>query len=155
VLAAVLGDESGSRMYWELVDAGRVEHASLTHYEYLAAGCFMTYLSCDPAHTADNMRRVLSIFRQAEAEGVAAEEIDQVKSKINSRLVLGGEKPSGRLFTVGNNWLQRREYRTVAEEIADVDAVTAADVARVLAKYPLTRSTTLTIGPLEHVDPPE
>ncbi len=48
ILATVLGDDSGSRLYWELVDPGLAEHCSLHHHEYLNAGMFLTYMSCDP-----------------------------------------------------------------------------------------------------------
>ena len=38
VLATVLGDDSGSRMYWALVDPGKAEHASLHHSDYHGVG---------------------------------------------------------------------------------------------------------------------
>src|SRR5262249_4529227 len=73
----------------------------------------------------------------------------QAKSKINSRVVLGSERPRGRLFIVGGNWMQRREYRTVKDDSQAIEAVTDDDLRAVLAKYPLSVSTTLAIGPLE------
>ena len=68
LLTTMLGDDSGSRLYWELVDPGLAEHASLHHYEYMGAGAFLTYLSCDPEFAADNLKRVLKVYRQAEME---------------------------------------------------------------------------------------
>lgn len=41
------------------------------------------------------------------------------------------------------------------DELEAVAAVTLDDVVAVLAKYPLTRSTTVTIGPLERVAAPQ
>ena len=38
LLATILGDDSGSRLFWELVDPGLAEHASLGHYEYQGTG---------------------------------------------------------------------------------------------------------------------
>ncbi len=57
LLATVLGDDSGSRLYWELVDPGLAEHASLSHREYQGAGVFMTYMSCEPEHAAGNLQQ--------------------------------------------------------------------------------------------------
>lgn len=74
-------------------------------------------------------------------------ELEQAKSKVRSRLVLSSERPRGRLFSVGSDWLYRREYRPVAEELATIAAVSLDDVSAVLAKYPLERNATITIGP--------
>ena len=117
LLATVLGDDSGSRLYWELVDPGLAEHASLSHGEHQGAGMMMTYMSCDPEHAADNLQRILNVYRRAEAEGVTAAELEQAKSKIRSRIVLSSERPRGRLFAVGSDWVYRREYRPTAARL--------------------------------------
>ncbi len=155
LLTTMLGDDSGSRLYWELVDPGIAEHASLHHYEYMGAGTFLTYLSCDPEYTADNMQRVLKIYRQAEQSGFTAAELSQAKSKINSRLVLGSERPRGRLFSVGTNWTHRQKYRSVKDDLDTIEAVTLEQVAAVLARYPLSRSTAIAIGPLDTLVAPK
>ena len=154
LMTTILGDDSGSRLYWELVDPGLAEHASLHHYEYMGAGAFLTYLSCDPEFAADNLRRVLKIYREAEKHGFKSEELTQAKSKINSRIVLGSERPRGRLFAVGTNWTHRRAYRSVADDLEAIEAVTLEQVAAVLARYPLTRSTSIAVGPLAQLTAP-
>jgi predicted Zn-dependent peptidase len=151
LLATVLGDDTGSRFYWELVDSGLAEPAALGPCEYEGAGLFMTYLSCAPQHTADNLKRIAGIFRGAEAVGVSAEELQQAKNKISSRVVLSGERPRGRLFALGSDWVQRREYLSIRDDLDAVAAVTPDDISAILARYPLSRSTTVTIGPLEEL----
>jgi len=154
LLATILGDDSGSRLYWQLVDTGAAEHASLGHYDYQGAGVFMTYTSSDPEGTAENLRIIRQIYAEAEATGVTPAELNLAKSKINSRVVLASEKPRARLFNVGFNWMCRNEYRTVRHDLESIDAVSVADIARVLAQYPLTRGTTFCIGPLTDVTKP-
>ncbi len=154
LLCMVLGDDSGSRLYWELVDPGLAEHASLSHGEHQGAGMMMTYMSCEPQQAADNLQRIFNVYRQAETAGVTAAELEQAKNKIRSRIVLSGERPRGRLFAVGNDWVYRREYRPIDAELSAVAGVTVDDLAAVLAKYPLTRPTTVTIGPLAELPPP-
>ncbi len=149
VLATILGDDSGSRLYWALVDSGLADQASLTHYDYQGTGLFMTYLSCEAKETAGNLDQIATIYRQAEADGVAAAELSQAKNKINSRVVLSSERSRGRLFNVGNNWLQRRIYRSVHDDLELIDAVTRDDAAAVLGRFPLSINTTLAIGPLK------
>ena len=154
LLATILGDDSGSRMYWELTDPGLAESASLGHYEYQGLGMFYTWLSCEPEEAEENLRRLDAIYRQAEAIGVTPDELKQAKNKVKARVVLGSERPRSRLFNLGGNWLQRHEYRTVADDIEALDRVTTDDIRAVLKLYPLTAYSTITVGPLEKVQRP-
>jgi predicted Zn-dependent peptidase len=151
LLATVLGDDSGSRLYWELIDPGLVEHVSLSHCEHQGAGMMMTYMSCEPEQIADNLRRILKVYR--DADGITAAEVEQAKSKVRSRIVLSSERPRGRLFAIGTDWVYRREYQPVESELDAVTALTADNLRGVLAKYPLVTSTVVTIGPLEEMAP--
>jgi predicted Zn-dependent peptidase len=153
VLATVIGDDSGSRLYWALVDSGLAENAVLAHHDYQGAGVFMTYMSCDPEQAQENLDRIAEVYATVQGEGVTAEEVALAKSKINSRVVLGSERPRGRLFTVGSNWIQRHEYRTVRDDLNAIDAITRDDLMDVLARYPLSTNTTLAIGPLAKLTP--
>src|SRR5262249_35025689 len=65
ILSIVLGDDSGSRLYWELVDPGLAEHCSFHHHDYLNAGMFLTYMSCDPEYAAVNLKKVAEVYRAA------------------------------------------------------------------------------------------
>ena len=154
LLATVLGDDSGSRLYWELIDPGLAEHASLSHCEYQGAGMMMTYMSCDPPHAAGNLKRIVDVYRRAESEGIALVELDQAKHKIRSRIVLSSERPRGRLFALGTDWIYRNQYRPVEAELTAVAGVTLDELTVVLAKYPLSRATTVTIGPLAELAAP-
>lgn len=147
LLATVVGDDTGSRYYWELVDPGLVEQASLSHYEFEGAGLFISYFSCEPEDAVDNLDRVRQILQRVQRDGVTAAELAQAKNKVNSRVVLSGERPRGRLFVVGSDWIQRREYRTTQDDLDAVASITLADLEAVLARYTLTDQMTVTIGP--------
>jgi predicted Zn-dependent peptidase len=149
LLATIFGDDSGSRLYWDLVDPGLVESASLGHYEYQGAGMFFTWVSCNPEDAQSNFGRIEELQHQAARDGFTEQELHQAKSKVKSRVVLGSERPRNRLFNVGGNWLQRYEYRSVADDLKALEKVTLDDVHQVLREYPLTQQTTITIGPLE------
>jgi len=151
LLATIVGDDSGSRMYWELTESGFAESASLGHYEYQGLGMFYTWLSCEPEAAEDNLTRLAAIYRAVEAQGVTEVELRQAKNKVKARVVLSSERPRSRLFSVGGNWLQRREYRTVADDLAALERVTASDIQAVLKKYPLSACSTITVGPLESI----
>ena len=53
----------------------------------VATGVICYRMSCDPELTADNLRRILSVYRRAQADGVSQDELEQAKSKTRSRIV--------------------------------------------------------------------
>ena len=137
VLAMLLGDASGSRLYWSLVDTGEAEHAACLHQDYLDAGLFVTQLSCDAADVDPLRERIAGVYAAAAAEGLERAEFERARNKLASRVVLGGEKPRRRLFDVGLDWSHARTYRSVAEQLRLVEHVTLDDVQRVLQAWPL------------------
>jgi predicted Zn-dependent peptidase len=148
ILCTILGDDTGSRLFWSLVDTGDAEFASLGPYEFQGTGVFMTYLACRPEDTKSCLEQVRQIYEGAHRNGVTDAELARAKSKICSDLVRHSESPARRLFSVGGNWLQRREYRTVRETVEAYQSVTCQDVADVLTKYSLLKQTTIAVGPM-------
>ncbi len=53
-MATILGDDSGSRLFWALVDNGAAETAVLFTSEYQECGLIGAYLSCTPEDTVEN-----------------------------------------------------------------------------------------------------
>ena len=117
VLAIVLGDDSGSRLYWELVDPGIAEVAELSHGEYQGAGVFCTQISCAPEDAEEVYERMVEVYETAHAEGITEAELQQAKNKVRSQLVLSSERPSRRMFNVGGDWVYRREYRSLENDL--------------------------------------
>ena len=155
VLSTILGDDKGSRLFWDLIDTGLAENATIGTHEFQHTGIYMTYLACTPDEAVANLQRIADIVRAAETGGVTQEELDQAKNKICAQVVLSAERPANRMFAVGNAWLQRRQYRTIREAVAAYRAVTLADIAAVLEKYPLSENTTVCVGPLTQVTAPQ
>ncbi len=155
IVSAIVGDASGSRLFWELVDPGLADYAEIGTYEFQGTGIYMTFLSCRPEDTTDNLRRLKQVQHKVETDGITAEELSRAKNKITAQIVLGSERSSARLIPVGSGWLQRHEYRTIQEMIDSYQSVTLDDIAASLDKYPLTQNATLTIGPLDDVSQPD
>ncbi len=148
LLSVIVGDEVGSRLYWELVDPGHVDAAELGFSEFEGAGAWMTYLCCRPEEAAANVGRVSDLYAQVNLEGVTAEELARAKSKAAARIVLHSERPMGRLSSLGGNWLYRREYRSVQDDLNALQAISGDEIRRVLTEYPLAQTTTVGVGPL-------
>ncbi len=149
LLASIVGDDSGSRLYWSLVDSGRAEVAAMATYEFEDAGLLMTYLCCAPESAQENLEELLRLQREVAESGVTPRELQLAKSKIVSDILISSERAENRMFGIGGNWLKNRPYLP-AEEVAKLfEAVTLDDVHQVLAEYPLHGGTMLAVGPLD------
>ena len=153
LLTTVLGDHTGSRLYWDLVDPGHAEGADLSYQDYNQAGAYYTFLSCEPEETQANLARVHQVYADVDAHGITEDELNQAKNKVLARSVLRSERPMGRLSSLGFNWTYRRQYIPVADELDLFHRVTLADVRRVLTRFPLSRMTTVTVGPTIDLQP--
>lgn len=152
LLAVIVGDESGSRLYWELVDPGHVEAAELGYNEYEGSGTYLTYVSCTPEQTAKTLEHIRGMYEAVNRDGVTEVELEQAKNKVASRIVLRSERPMGRLSSLGGNWVYRREYRSVEDDLLQVQSISTKDIRELLDVYPLGQTTTATVGPLESLN---
>ena len=151
LLTVIVGDDTNSRLYWELVDPGLAESAECGYYEFEGAGTFLTFLTGAPESTRENLDRISHIYETVNAQGVTADELEQAKNKIATRIVLRGERPMGRLSSLGGNWLVRREYRTIEDDLAIVSNVTLDDIRQLMNEFPLLQTTTVGVGPLSEL----
>jgi predicted Zn-dependent peptidase len=152
LLSVIIGDDSGSRLYWQLVDPGHAEAAELGFNEYDGSGTYLTFLSCDPESTAENLTRIQAIYDAVNQDGVTEAELQLAKNKVASRIVLRSERPMGRLSSLGSNWVYRQEYRTVEDDLNSLNSLTTADIRKLLAAYPLAQTTTAAVGPLKALE---
>jgi predicted Zn-dependent peptidase len=153
LLAMAVGDDSGSRLYWTLVDPGLAESADCSFHEYEGTGAFYTSFSGEPDTAAENLALVREVVATVQREGITAEELTQARNKALSRLVRGNERPKGRMMAVGMNWIYQHGYRSVDDELKAVEGVTLSQVREVLNRYPINQLTTLALGPLEKLVP--
>jgi predicted Zn-dependent peptidase len=151
-LAMIIGDDSGSRLYWALVDTGLAEGADTGFHEYEGTGAFLTMVSCAPEQAGADLATVKKIFADLQREGVTAEELHQAKSKIGSRVVRGSERPGGRMQAIGAAWTYLRQYRSVDDDLTAFDAVTVDMIREVLDRHPLDQVTELALGPLKDLE---
>ncbi len=147
VLTTILGDDSGSRMYWEFLDSGLAEAAGMGNYEYDGTGLIMTFVCCAPEQAQDNLARVKKLQGQAVIERVTQKELEQAKRKISSHIILSSERTESRMFSVGSQWLKNNDFKTPGEIAAIYEAVTLEQVNAIAEKFPLVENMTLCVGP--------
>ncbi|HEV3163468.1 MAG TPA: pitrilysin family protein [Isosphaeraceae bacterium] len=154
LLATILGDHTGSRLYWALIDPGHADGVDVSYQDYNQAGAFYTFLSCEPDETQSNLGRIAEVFERAMAEGPKEDELNQAKNKVLARTVLRSERPMGRLMSLGFHWTYRREHLSVERELDAFSSVSLGDLRRVLDQWPLLPMTIVSVGPTTEVRPP-
>lgn len=151
MLALTLGDDTGSRLYWALVDPGLADSADTSFHDYQGTGSFFTSFSCEPDQTEENLGIVADVLRDVQKKGITQDELKQARSKITSRLVRTSERPMGRMQDIGMTWTYLHEYHTVDDDLRAFEAVSLKSIRELLDRYPLDRVTTLALGPLKTV----
>ena len=137
VLAAVLGDSSGSKLYWQLVDRGLAESAGCESDDRDRAGLFSVFASTQP----DKVDEILSVIKSVLASPLdfSEAELEQAKAKLAARLVFGGELPMGRLMSLGAAWLYRKEVHDLRRSLERLRSVSAKDIESAVEKYGLSK----------------
>ena len=151
-LSLAVGDDSGSRLYWALVDPGHADSADCSYVENDGSGAVYASLSCEPEQTEENTAKVLEVFAGVQKGGITDAELHQAKSKILSRVVRGSERPMGRMQAIAASWTYTGEYRDVDTELANFEAVTLADIRAYLDAYPIDQTTVVAFGPLKEMN---
>ncbi len=150
-LSVIVGDSSGSRLFWDLVDSGECDCADMAFNEYDGSGAYATYLSCTPDRTEQNLERIAKIYDEVNRDGITEEELEQAKNKVSSAIVLGSERPMRRLSTLGATWLYRSEYQSAEDDLNKLQSMTVGSIRDLLDAYPLGATTTVGVGPLSEL----
>src|SRR4029079_19673940 len=77
LLSVVVGDDTGSRMSWELVDPGYAETAEMGYNEFDGSGSYLGYFSCDPDQAEANIERLRKIYDDVNEHGIGDVELAQ------------------------------------------------------------------------------
>ena len=144
-----MGDDSGSRLFWDLVDPGLLEYAGVATYEYEGSGLAMTLLCCEGGTGMENLARLETTQRKLSEEGVTEDELERAKRKVISGLVLQSERPESRMFSVGSGWLIHGDYKSTRDQMQFYKSVCRNDLNDILTRYPYGSNFTVMVTPEE------
>ncbi len=147
LMTSILGDDSGSRFFWELVDTAIAEVASMYYEDMDGVGAIYNYFMCSRENADKTMGIVEKIFNEAIEKGVTEEELTKAKHKVLSSITLKNELPMGRLIEVGFNWVYMKEFRTREQEIENIKNVTVADVNAIMRDFDLRKYSKVVLQP--------
>jgi predicted Zn-dependent peptidase len=146
---SILGDDDGSRLFWNIHQKGLAESASAFVWSMEGTGI----LAMEANSMPEEAPRVLELLR-AELnsfldDGVYEDELRRAKDKLISSMVLSSESTFVRMRALADHWVTEGRLITVDEEIERVERVTTEDVIRVIKRFPVREKQVLvTLGPL-------
>jgi predicted Zn-dependent peptidase len=147
LLGTIVGDDVGSRFFWELVDKALAEAATMQFGAMDGTGTFYSYIRCSGVNVAKVLDTVRGVFDSLAKDGVTEDELRKAKNKILSALVIKNELPMGRLVDLGFNWTYVGQYRTIEEDVSAIKAVTVEDVDSLIEQLEPGDFTQLSLGP--------
>lgn len=136
MLAQILGDTEGSRLYWALVEPGLAEEAQAQYEGHDGVGECVAYAACSPAD-ADRVEEIMRAELARLPDTLTDVELNNARAKVATAVVTAGERPAGRMRRLGMLWLYRGAYASLEDELAEINRLTTADLRRVAHDFPL------------------
>ncbi len=146
MLAMIVGDTTGSRYFWSLVDSALAEIACMQFDSMDGVGALYSYIRCNPDNSSEVMSRIGGIFTDIANKGVTEEELQTAKNKVLSALTIKSEQPMGRLTSLGFNWVYLGEYQSVADDVNAIKSVTTQQVNDLISEFRPGDFTQLSLG---------
>ncbi|HZT97926.1 MAG TPA: pitrilysin family protein [Chloroflexota bacterium] len=150
VLANILGDDTGSRLYWAVNQTGLADVVGSSTLTFVGAGLFYTIVVTAPGKATEALDVTRQEIERLQSGPIEAEEVERAKTKLLTSVVIEGESTRARMMGLVDSWLSHGRLETLEEVRARIEAVSVADLQRLLERYPLTEEQVLTaLGPLD------
>ena len=148
---AILGGGSSSRLFTEVRERRglcySVSAGYQTHRDFAMAVCYAGTTAARAQETLDVMRAEIDRLPGT----ITADEVERVKARAKSGLVMQQESSAARAGAIARQWYHLGCVRTLAEELARYDRLTAASIEGWLADQPPRDLSVVSLGrePLE------
>lgn len=149
MFASLIGDESGSRFYWNLCDVGLADSAQLSYSDYTEVGAFNSSFSCAPEEEKTCMDIVADVYAEVLKNGFTEKELDQRRRRELASLIMREERVLSRVFTIASDWICRNQYFTLDDEINVLKSVTLDEINDIAKRFPLRPAVRFAVGPNE------
>jgi predicted Zn-dependent peptidase len=132
VLMTVLGGGMSSRMFNEVREKrGLAYYVRTSGESYHDSGMLVTYAGIDLPKTQEAMKVIVDEYAKIREIKVGEKELTKAKETIKGHMALGFEDSMGVAQFYGFAELLENQIKTFDSEVAKIEEVTSADVARV------------------------
>ena len=150
LLGTIIGDDVGSRYFWELVDKALAETATMQFGPMDGTGAFYSYFRCCSENLPKVLDTVSGIFQSLCEDGITEDGLRKAKNKVLSALVIKNELPMGRLIDLGFNWIYLEQYHTIEDDINAIKSVNIDDIHSLIEELKISDFTQLSMGPVQN-----
>jgi predicted Zn-dependent peptidase len=143
----VLSGGMSARLFTEVREKrGLCYSVQASHHTLKNRGSVLCYAGTSSKRAQETLDVTLAELRRL-ADGVRAEELDRLKARIKSALIMQHESSSSRSSSIARDWYHLDRVRTLAELSDIVDRLSTEDINAFLAKQPPADFTIVTLGP--------
>jgi zinc protease len=137
IASAILSGGESSRMYMSLVRNQQIAQQADLDLELNTEGGRMTLLAIGSEKgTSQNLEAaLLSELKKIQDGGVAPQELEKAKNQLVARAIRSRETNDGKAIAIERAIAYLGDAAAVNREVSDIQAVTAADVQRVMKQY--------------------
>ena len=139
VAAALLSQGESSRLNQSLVYRSQIAQSADAQVDSrVGPGLFTLVAVMASGHqTAEAEKMLLDEVRKLAGEPIPAAELDKVKTQLLTSQLVARQTAEGKAFALGSAVLQEGDAARANSDLAALQAVTTADVQRVLKRYVL------------------
>ncbi|MBI2823608.1 MAG: insulinase family protein [Planctomycetia bacterium] len=143
----VLSGGMSSRLFTEVREKrGLCYSVYAVHQSLRDRGSVLCYAGTSSERAQETLDVTLKELSRL-ADGIEAEELDRLKARIKSALVMQQESSSARSAAIARDWYYLGRVRTLDEVSALVDALSRDSINAFLTRHPPGRFTIVTLGP--------
>ena len=155
LLSTILGDETGSRLFWSVYQEGLADAATAQAMEFEDTGMMLVHIGTEPGKAASALAATQRELERLQRFDVQEDELERAKAKLISSVVIGGESTNERVMGLISSWLTLGRLETLEEVRTKIEAVTLADLKSLLDERPVWPAQVITaVGPLAPEDLP-
>jgi predicted Zn-dependent peptidase len=150
VLNSALGGGMSSRLFQEVREKRGLAYSVYSFSsQHAETGLWGIYAGCLPAKADDVLAICRDEIDKVIADGLTDEELDRGKGQLRGSIVLGLEDPSSRMSRLGKSELVHPRLEPVEEILAEIEAVTGADVQEVASAVLGQSKALAVVGPFD------
>jgi predicted Zn-dependent peptidase len=155
ILTNVFGGGMSSRLFQRVREELGLAYAVFAYKHFhQSAGQLGVYVGTQTASADQAVDAIRAEYDRIAREGLPADELESGKLQLKGQIMLALESPLARMGRLAGFALHDDPYRPLDQMLAEIDAVTAHDVAAVAAEFfPSERQTVVRLGPGNSLSP--
>ncbi len=142
----VLSDGMSSRLFTEIREARGLCYSVFGTYHSLPhAAQIVCYVGTRTERAQESLDVLLAEIRKL-AQGISPQELDRLKARVRSALIMQQEMSSARCGSMAADWFHLKRFRTMDEINTTIDQLTCERINAFLARNPPTDFSLVTLG---------